>query len=349
MSRELYRAVGFMSYALICLILCIAVSAASAQQTAGYRLHKKITLGGEGGWDYLEVDPDSGHVFIPRDSHILVVDAEGQQVADIPGLKGAHAIAFAPDLRKAFLSTEESVSVLDMATLKVAAMIRLPGKDPDAILYEPLSKRVFTFNGGGTKDATAIDVVTGKVLGSIPLGGKPEFAQTDGEGHIYVNVEDKSRIAAFDSRTLKVLSSWPIPPCREPSGLAIDAIHKRLFAGCHNGLMAAVDSTSGKVVSTVPIGRGVDANRFDPESGFAFASCGEGVITVAKQDSTGKLSVAETIQTQRGARTMALDPKNHNVYTVSAQFGPPPPATPENPRPYPSVISKTFTLLIFTH
>jgi DNA-binding beta-propeller fold protein YncE len=345
--RELYRPVSLIPYALICFILCIPVLAAAAPPPAAYQLHKKIMLGGEGGWDYFEVDPDSGHVFIPRDSHILVVDAEGRQVADIPGVNGAHAIVFAPDIRKAFLSTEGSVSVLDVATLKIADVIRLPGKDPDAILYDPFSKRVFTFNGGGTKDATTIDAVTGKVLGSIPLGGKPEFAQTDGEGRIYVNVEDKSRVTAFDSRTLKVLNSWPIPPCREPSGLAIDVVHKRLFAGCHNGLMAAVDYTSGKVVSTVPIGRGVDANRFDPSSGLVFASCGEGVITVADQDSTGNLSVVQTIQTQQGARTMALDAKNHNVYTVTAQFGPPPPATPDNPHPYPSVISKTSTLLIF--
>ena len=281
-------------------ILFASALANAASPTSGYQLHKKIVLGGEGGWDYFDVDPDSGHVFIPRDSHIQVVDAEGKQLADVPGVSGAHAIVFAPGLRKAFLSTEGSVSVLDMATWKIDGVIRLPDKDPDAILYDPLSKRVFTFNGGGTKDATAIDAVTIKVLGSISLGGKPEFAQSDGQGHIYVNVEDKSRIAVIDSGTLKILNSWSIAPCQGPSGLAIDVVHKRLFAGCHNQLMAVVDYSTGRVVSTVPIGRGVDANRFDPSTGFAFASCGDGVITVAHTDSTGKYEVAGTRSPDHG-------------------------------------------------
>jgi len=184
-------------------------------------------------------------------------------------------------------------------------------------------------------------------VGTIPLGGKPEFPQADGDGHIYVNIEDKGQLVAFDSKTLKVLHTWPLAPCKEPSGLAIDVEHKRLFAGCHNEMMAMVDYSNGKVVATVPIGKGVDANRFDPATGLAFASCGDGTITVAHEDSPDKLTVVQTITTQRGARTMALDTKNHNVYTVTADFGPPPPATPKNPHPWPKVISKTFTLLIF--
>jgi DNA-binding beta-propeller fold protein YncE len=231
--------------------------------------------------------------------------------------------------------------------MQVVQRVDLSGKDPDAILYDASSKRVFTFNGGGTKDASAIDTGTGKVVGSIPLGGKPEFAQADGDGHIYVNVEDKSQLVAFDSKTLKVLHTWPLAPCKEPSGLAIDVEHKRLFAGCHNQMMAMVDYTNGNVVATVPIGKGVDANRFDPVTGLAFASCGDGTITVAHEDLPDKLTVVQTITTQHGARTMALDTKNHNVYTVTADFGPPPPATPQNPHPWPKVISKTFTLLIF--
>jgi outer membrane protein assembly factor BamB len=184
-------------------------------------------------------------------------------------------------------------------------------------------------------------------VGSIPLGGKPETAQADGDGHIYVNVEDKDQIVAFDSRTLKVLHTWPVAPCKEPAGLAIDVAHKRLFAGCHNQLMAVVETTNGNVVATVPIGKGVDANRFDPATGLAFASCGDGTITVAHEDSPDKYSVVQTIATQKGARTMTLDTKNHNVYTVTAEFGPPPAATAQNPHPWPKVISKTFTLMIF--
>jgi DNA-binding beta-propeller fold protein YncE len=327
--------------------IVLASPASGAPKDSNYRLVKKLVLGGEGGWDYFDVEPGAGRIFIPRGSHILVLDAQGKQLSDIPGVDGSHAIAFAPDLKRAFLSTEGSMTILDLGTMKVAKVVALAGKDPDAIVYDPSVKRVFTFNGGGTKDASAIDAKTGKVLGSIPLGGKPETAQADGAGHIYVNVEDKNRIVAFDSKTLKVLNTWPIAPCEEPSGLAIDVAHKRLFAGCHNQLMAVVDYGSGKVVATVPIGKGVDANRFDWETGLAFASCGDGTITVAHQDSPDKYTKVQTIQTQRGARTMAIDAKNHNVYTVTAEFGPPPAPTPQRPHPYPTVISKTFTLLIF--
>jgi DNA-binding beta-propeller fold protein YncE len=322
--------------------------ASAAANSPGYRLVTKITLGGEGGWDYFDVDPATGRVFIPRGDHILVVDSGGKQVADIGHVHGTHAIVFAPDLKRAFLSAEGSVDILDMEKMQALRGVDLAGKDPDAILYDASVRRVFTFNGGGTKDATAIDVETGKVVGSIPLGGKPETAQADGEGHIYVNVEDKNQIVAFDSKTLKILHTWHVAPCEDPSGLAIDVAHQRLFAGCRNQLMAVVDYTTGKVVATVPIGKGVDANRFDPGTGLAFASCGDGTITVAHQDSPDKYSLVQTIRTQRGARTMTLDTKNHNVYTVTAEFGPPPPATPELPHPWPTVISKTFTLLIFS-
>lgn len=333
------------------LVASLAVSLRSlnaASSPAGYKLVQKLTLGGEGGWDYFDVDPSTGHVFIPRGDHILVVDSAGTQLADIAGVHGTHAIVFAPELKRAFLSAESSVAVLDMEKMQALPAFDLKGKDPDAILYDPSSKRVFTFNGGGTKDATAIDATTGEVVGSIPLGGKPETAQADGEGHIYVNVEDKDQIIAFDSKTLKVLHTWPTAPCKDPAGLAIDVAHQRLFAGCGNQLMAVVDYTSGKVVATVPIGKGVDANRFDPATGLAYASCGDGTITVAHQDSPDKYTVVQTIATQKGARTMTLDTKNHNVYTVTAEFDPPPPPTPQNPHPWPKVISKTFTLLIFS-
>lgn len=333
---------------LVAFFVVSLIAALAASEPSAYRLVKKITLGGEGGWDYFEVDPGTNRVFIPRGTHVMVLDPEGKQLADIPNIHDAHAIAFAPDLKRAFLSAEGSVAILDMEKLQSAGEVRLPNRDPDAILYDAASKRVFTFNGGGGNDATAVDAQTGKVVGSVPLGGKPEFAQADGAGRIYVNVEDKNQIVAFDSKTLKRLHTWPLSPCAEPSGLAIDVAHKRLFAGCHNQMMAVVDYTNGKVVATVPIGKGVDANRFDPETGLAFASCGDGTITVAHQDSPDKYTVVQTIATQRGARTMTVDTRNHNVYTVTAQFGPPPPATPERPHPYPTVISKTFTLLIFS-
>ncbi len=329
------------------LVLNLLMSSDGAPKDSSYRLLKKLTLGGEGGWDYFAVEPSTGHVFIPRGTHIMVMDSEGKQVADIPGVKGAHAIVFAPELDRAFLSTDGSVTILDLRARKVRSQVWLADKDPDAILYDSAVKRVFTFNGGGSQDATAIDAETGKVVGTIELGGKPETAQADGAGHVYVNIEDQNKIVAFDSKTLKVLNTWPLSPCESPSGMAIDVAHQRLFSGCHNQLMAVVDYTNGKVVATIPIGKGIDANRFDPGTGLAFASCGDGTITVAHEDTPDKYTVVQTIQTQRGTRTMALDTKKHNVYTVTAEFGPPPAPTRERPHPYPSVISKTFTLLIF--
>ena len=329
------------------MFMALAGAVNSAGDAGEYRLVQKITLGGEGGWDYFEVDAATGHVFIPRGEHILVVDSKGKQIADIGNVRGTHAIVFAPVLKRAFLSAEGSVAELDTEKMQVISSIDLVGKDPDAILYDASAGRVFTFNGGGTKDASAIDVATGKVVGSIALGGKPETAQADGEGRVYVNIEDKNQIAVFDAKTLKVLHTWPVAPCKDPAGMAIDVAHQRLFTGCRNQLMAVVDYSTGKVVATVPIGKGVDANRFDPATGLAFASCGDGTITVAHQDSPDKYSVVQTIRTQRGARTMALDTKTHNVYTVTAEFGPPPAATAEHPHPWPTIISKTFTLLIF--
>ena len=342
------KATGLFAIFLVASLVASLHSLKAASNTADYKLVQKLTLGGEGGWDYFDVDPSTGHVFIPRGEHIMVLDSSGKQVADIGGVHGTHAIVFAPELKRAFLSAEASVAVLDMEKMQVLPAFDLKGKDPDAILYDASVKRVFTFNGGGTKDATAIDATTGEVVGGIPLGGKPETAQADGDGHIYVNVEDKDQIVAFDSKTLKVLHTWPTAPCKDPAGMAIDVAHKRLFVGCRNQLMAMVDYINGKVVATVPIGKGVDANRFDPATGLAFASCGDGSITVAHEDSPDKYTVVQTISTQRGARTMALDTKNHNVYTVTAEFEPPPPATPQNPHPWPKVISKTFTLLIFS-
>ncbi|MFL6354060.1 MAG: YncE family protein [Bryobacteraceae bacterium] len=328
-------------------VLSLAIFAATTTESVKYHLAKRVTLAGEGGWDYFDVDRDTGRVFIPRDSHILVLDKDLNKLADIPGVDGAHAISFAHELNKAYLSTEASISILDLDAMKISGRVDLAGKDPDAILYDEFSNRVFTFNGGGTQDASAIDAATGKVVGTVALGGKPEFAQTDRSGHIFVNIEDKGQIVDFDAKTLKSLHTWPLAPCEDPSGLAIDIAHKRLFAGCRNQLMAILDYTSGKVLATLPIGKGTDASRFDPGTGLAFASCGQGVITVVREDSPDRFSVAQTITTESGARTMALDLKTHAIYTVTARMRPPAAATPQNPHPYPQPIPNTFTALAF--
>lgn len=333
--------------------LCLASGAAfiplaAAPNGSGYHPIQKITLGGEGRWDYLTVDSATHRVFISRSTHVMVVDGNGKQIGDIPNTQGVHGIAIANDLHRGFTSNggANSVTIFDLSTLKTISEVKVTGENPDAILYDPASKRVFTFNGR-TGDATVIDGKTGEVAGTIKLGGKPETGQADGAGHVYVNVEDKGQIVELDSKALKVLNTWSIAPCEEPSGLAFDVAHKRLFAGCHNKIIAVVDSTNGKVVATVPIGQGVDANAFDPETGFVFASCGDGTMTVAHEDSPDKYTVAENVRTQNGARTMALDTNSHNAYLVTAEMGPAPAATPENPRPRPVPVANTFTLLIF--
>jgi hypothetical protein len=347
MSRLFILSVGIMG---------IGTSAIRAQEPgfkgaagkSGYHLIKKVTLGGEGGWDYLTVDAASRRLFISRGAHVMVVDADsGKLLGDIPNTAGVHGIALVTELNKGFTSNGRTATatIFDLKTLKTLDVVKTD-KDPDAIIYDAASKRVFTFNGDAAS-ATAIEAASGKAVGTVALGGGPEFAASDGQGHIFVNLEDKSELLKFDPVTLKVENRWPLAPCESPSGLAIDAAHEILVVGCHNKMMAFVDGNSGKVIGTVPIGQGVDANRFDAQTGFAFASCGDGTITVAHEDSPDKFTVVDTISTQRGARTMELDPSNHNLYTVSAEFGATPAATTEHPNPRPAIVPGTFTLFIY--
>ena len=316
-----------------------------------YHLLKTVVLGGEGGWDYFTVDSVTHHIFIGRGDYVMVLDSDGTVVGkfDVGKTNEAHAVALAPDLHRAFTSNGggSSVTIFDPDSLKVISEVKIPGRDTDDIEYEPASKRVFTFNGGKGNDATAIDAVKGVFVGKVPLGGKPETAQTDGQGHIYANIEDTSELREIDAKTLQVTHSWPLAPCKNPSGQAIDVAHSLLIIGCHNGLMEFWDYANGKVAGTVPIGKGVDANRFDPGTGLAFASCGDGTITVAHEDTPDKFSVVQTISTMKGARTMALDTGNHNIYTVSAEFGPPPAPTAKDPHPWPTIMPGTFTLMIY--
>ncbi len=328
-------------------VICIPAAAQTAGGS-GYHLVKKVKLGGTGGWDYLEVDPATHHLFISRGTHYIVVDPDqGKIIGDIPDSKRAHGIAFANEFNKGFTTDGGSGDsiMFDLASLKVLDRIKTD-KDSDAVIYDPFSKRVFTFNGDANT-ASAIDAASGKLVSTFPLGGGPEFGATDGKGKIFVNLEDKSSLVKFDAKTLKIENTWPLAPCESPSGLAIDAAHEILVVGCHNKLMTFVDGNSGTVLGTVPIGQGVDANRFDPGTGYAFASCGAGTLTIAHEDSPTKFSPVEMIQTQRGARTMAIDYATHTVYLVTAEFGPAPAATADNPRPRPTIVPDSFTLLIY--
>jgi YVTN family beta-propeller protein len=333
-------------------LVTLAFAPTSLPQSAGpsgYHLLKKIKLGGTGGWDYLEVDPGTHHLFISRSTHVIVVDpSDGKVVGDIPETQGVHGIALASEFNKGFTTNGRSSTstIFDLASLKPTGDAKTD-KDPDAVIYDPFSKRVFIFNGDANS-SSVIDASSGKVAGTVALGGGPEFAASDAKGKIFVNLEDKSSLVKFDAKTLKVENTWPLAPCESPSGLAIDAEHEILVVGCHNKLMAFVDGNTGKVIGTVPIGQGVDANRFDPTTGYAFASCGDGSLTIAHEDSPSKFSLVEKIDTQRGARTMALDYANHNVYLVTADFGATPGATADNPHPRPSIVPDTFTLLVYS-
>ncbi|HEU4414736.1 MAG TPA: YncE family protein [Candidatus Angelobacter sp.] len=315
---------------------------------ANYELKQKYVLGGDGGWDYLTFDAAGKRLFISRGTHVMVVDPyKGTTVGDIPDTTGVHGIALAQDLGKGFTSNgrENSVTVFDLKTLKVTTKIKIDGENPDAIIYDPATKRVFTFNGR-SKNATVIDADKGTVVATVPLDGKPEFGASDGKGMVYVNIEDKSEITEIDAKKATVVKTWPLAPCEEPSGLAMDQKHRRLFAGCSNKLMAVVNADSGKVVTTLPIGEGVDANGFDPETQLAFSSNGrDGTLTVVHEDSPDKFSVVENATTQKFARTMALDTTNHDVYEVTAEIEEAPPAK-EGERPRRNMKPGTFTLLV---
>jgi DNA-binding beta-propeller fold protein YncE len=297
----------------------LAVRAAESP-SPGYHLLKKVVLGGEAGWDYFEVDSSITHrIFIPRDVFINVVDASGKDLGTIPTPHGSQGLAFAPEFKHGFtIGRGGWVTMFDPETLKVIKEVK-PDKErnPDYLVYDPASKRLFTFNGREA-GATAIDAQTGETVGFIDLGGRPEAGQADGLGHIYVAIIDKNQIAAFDSKQLKLLDSWSILPCELPHGLAIDAKHKRLFAGCRNGMTGVLDYTTGKMVATIPTGKLTDANRYDPAAGLVFTAGGDGTLTVAHQDTPDKYTVVQAIQTTLFNRTMALDTKTHNIFTVAA-------------------------------
>jgi YVTN family beta-propeller protein len=301
-------------------LLGIMVMAASLARAADYKVAKTWKLGGEGGWDYITADSDGHRLFISRATRVMVVDTvSGKQVGEIPETAGVHGIALDPKLGRGFTSNgrEDTVSVFDFKTLAVQKKIKV-GSGPDAILYDPSSKRVFTFNGKG-HDTTAIDADKGEVVGKLDLGGKPEFAATDEKGTVFVNIEDTSELVAFDPQKLTVKSRWKLADCEEPTGLAIDRKHRRLFAGCGgNKKMAVVDADSGKILASIAIGEGCDATSFDPDRGLAFASAGDGTITVVKEDGHDKYSVAQSVTTQKAARTMTVDEKTHQLFTVTA-------------------------------
>ena len=322
-------------------LIALAGSALGQPGPSGYHLVKTVKLPGPGGWDYLTIDMQGRRLFVSRETHVAVLNADtGEIVGDIADTPGVHGIAIAAEFGRGFTSNGEAnnVTIFDLKTLKAIGKVPT-GKEPDAIVYDPATHRVFAMNADGAS-STAINAATGKIAGEVKLPGGPEFAVADGHGAVFVNIRRKSELVAIDSQDLKMTHEWPLAPCKSPSGLAMDVEHARLFVGCDNQMMAVVDAKSGKVITTVPTGDGTDANRFDPGTGLAFSSNGNTeTLTVALEDSPDKYTVVENVKTGEGARTMEVDPKTHNVYVMTAKLVP--------SKPYPKPAPGTVQLLIF--
>jgi len=319
-----------------------------APAQAAYHLLKKVTLGGNGGWDLLSLDAEGRRLYIARSDRVMVVDADSYKlVAEIPNTPGVHGVAIARHEGRGFTSNggDTSATIFDLKTLQRVGRVTT-GVRPDAIVYDAASDRVFSMNVG-SKDVTAIDPAKGVVIGTVPLDGRPEYAVSDGQGKLFVNLEDSSAVQVLDTHSLSRVARWSLSPGTEPTGLALDREHHRLFAACADSLMIVLDSDTGRVIASLSIGRGPDAAAFDSSKHLAFSSNGVGTVTVIEEGSPDDLRVRETVPTQAGARTMALDEKKHRLYLVSAEFGPPPQATPERPHPRGPVLPGTFVLLVY--
>ncbi len=302
-------------------VLFMSAATCLAAGSSQYRLLHRYKLGGEGGWDYVSIDPSGRRLYIARATRVMVVDADsGKLVGEVPDTAGIHGVALVPELKRGFTSNgrDNSVTVFNLETLKPEAKLSV-GEGPDAIVFDPSSKRVFAFNGRG-RSTTAIAAADNKVLGTVALEGRPEFAVADGAGKMYANLEDKSEIAVLDTKSLAVTHRWPLAPCEEPTGIALDQPHHRLFVGCRNRKLTVVNADTGAVITTLPIGEGVDAVAFDPETQWVFSSNWDGTLTIVHEDSPDKYTLVENVPTAVGARTMALDLKTHQVYLVTAKY-----------------------------
>jgi YVTN family beta-propeller protein len=327
-------------------ILCLMTVTGLQGQEGPYHAGPVIQIGGEGGWDYLSVDSAAHRLYVSHATHVVVIDTQTNKVVgDIPDTPGVHGFAAVPELGKGFSSNgrENKVSVVDLKTLKLIQKIDT-GENPDWIVYEPSKKEVYTMNGRG-KSASVIDTATMKVVATIPLEGKPETAMVDAKaGKLYINMEDLNSVKVVDIATHKVSATWPAAPCEAATGMAIDLAAHRLFLGCDNKLMVMMDSTSGKVVYSVPVGEGVDATSFDPQTKLAFTSNGgAGTVTVARENSASLLKVVQTIKTVRGARTMTLDPSTHTIYLAATDYEPQAPGSKDRPK----AVAGSFRVLTY--
>ncbi len=333
----------------LALLLLASVSFAAPASEKPLAVQGRIAIGGEGGWDCLAADAASHRLFLSHGARVVVVDTRTDSiVGEIGPTPGVHAIALAPELGRGWTSNgrDSSVTVFDYATLKPLASIKVPARNPDVIVYDAASGRVFAFNGGSA-NTTAIDARTNAIVGNVALGGQPEFAVTDGAGRLWVNLEDTSEVVQLDTRKLQVLSTWPLGEGKGPTGLAIDRTHHRLFAACGNQKLVVLDSGSGRIVATLPTGQGVDGCEFDAARGLVFTPNGrDGTLTVIREDGPDKFTVEATVTTEKGARTMALDGKTGRLYLPTADYGTPPEPTADRPHPRPPIVPGSFRVLV---
>jgi hypothetical protein len=332
----------------IALVLTLAtVTPLVAQSSSSYRITHTYTLGGDGGWDYIVPDPPNHRLFIGRQNRVMDVDEDnGTLLGEVTGIQGAHGTALADDTGHGFATSgnDQSVVMFDLKTFKVLG--RIPAaEDADAIIYDSASNRVFTFNGDA-HSSTVIDPRAGTVITNIPLGGKPEYGASAGDGKVYANLTDTSEVVEIDAKAATVARRWSTAPCKQPVAMAIDTAHHRLFSGCRSGLMAVSDYQAGKIVATAPIGAGVDGAGYDAASGDVFAANADGTLTVIHQDGPDQYHVTGNLQTAQAARNMGLDPTNHRVFIVSAKFGPAPAGTARGRGP---VLPESFTLMVIEH
>jgi YVTN family beta-propeller protein len=345
LPKHIGRSAGMAKMALGC---CVYSGVQSAAENASFSVIQRWRMGGAGGWDYLTLDAAGDRLFVSRGNRVDVVDTRsGKIVGAIPNTNGVHGIALAEDLRRGYTSNgrADTVTMFDLGTLKTIKEAPTPGHNPDAILYEPSGKHVWTFNGR-SKDVTVLDAGSLAVVRTLAVPDKPEFAVDDGEGRIFVNIESEAgQLVVLDSKQLTIRATWMLPGCASPTGLAIDRAHHRLFSVCGNKVMAVTDAVSGKQIATLTIGEGPDAAAYDARRGLVFSSNGEGTLSIFHQETPDRYRIAQSVTTQRGARTMALDSSNGKVYLVSADFDAPPAPTPEQPHPRPTPAPETFTVL----
>ncbi len=328
-------------------LLALALVASAAPvligQSGSYKIVQTYTIGGNGSWDYVIPDPPQHRLFIGRENRVMVVDEnDGKLLGEVTGIDGAHGTAIVRHTGHGFATSgnDGSIVMFDLATFKTLG--RAPAaEDADSIIYDPASDRVFSFNGDA-HSSTVVDPATGQRVGTIPLGGKPEYGASAGDGSVFVNLTDNSEVVQIDAKQMKVTRRWATAPCAQPVAMAIDTVHKRLFSGCRSGVLAVSDYQAGKVVATAPIGTGVDGVGFDPASADVFASAADGTLTIIHQDGPDKYRVAQTLATAEGARNMGLDPTTHRVFVVSAAFGP----RPAGSRGRPPVVPGTFKLMV---